>query len=176
MSSCRIRALAAVLCFAAVGWCQSSGGQTQGSQSGQALQQNQPKAVTPPAPNRSSQFSPDSSMCSPANNDAVAKSRNPSDPHAKPPSSLPATTVPGSTTPCVGTSGTVNSPAGTKQAEPPRGPGPAKPLPNRQDNSPSPFDSMNQINVATNVPRLVYGCTSQTQRGHERAHARSCES
>jgi uracil-DNA glycosylase len=62
----------------------------------------------------------------------------------------------------------VNSPAGTKQAEPPRGPGPAKPLPNRQNNSPSPFDSMNQINVATmfkdsfmGVPPKLKGVTSQ---------------
>jgi len=152
MSYCGVRELAVVLCMAAVGWCQSSSGQTQGSQSGQSLQQTQPKAVTPPAPNGSSRFSPDSSMCSPTSDDAVGRSRNPSDPHAKPPSSLPATTAPGSTTPCVGTSGTENSPAGAKQAEPRTGPTPAKPLPNRQNNSPSPFDLTNQIDVASSVP------------------------
>lgn len=152
MSYRGIRVFAVVLCMAAVGCCQSSNGQTQGFQSGQSLKQAQPKAVTPPAPNGSSRFSPDSSMCSPTSADAATRSQKSSDPHAKPPSSLPATTAPGSTTSCVGTSGTENSPAEAKQAEPRTGPTPAKPLPNRQNNSPSPFDLTNQINVASSVP------------------------
>lgn len=177
MNYCGVRALAAILCLAAFGWCQFSSGQTQAFQPGQAFQQNQPKAITPPAPDGRNQFLPDSSMCNPtANNDGVANSRKSSNPRAKPPSSLPATTAPGSTAPCVGTSGTVNSPAGTKQAEPPRGPSPAKPMPNRQNNSPSPFDSMNQLNVSTNVPRVLYACTYQTQSGQEPAPDGRCRS
>ena len=175
MNYCGKTALTAVLGVAVVGGCQSSSGQTQGSQSGQALQQNQPKTVTPPATSGDTPFSPDSAMCTPTNSDAVAKSRKSPDPHAKPPSSLPATTAPGGTTPCVGTNRIVKSPSGEKQAEPPTGITPVKPLPNRQNNSPSPFDSTNRVNVATSVPRLVYGFAYQTQSDHE-SPDRACQS
>ena len=145
-----VRPFATLLCLSSIGWCQSSRGPTQGPlPSSQTPQQNEQRTVKPPAPNGASQFSADSSTCSPVNDDTAAKAPKNSDPHARPPSSLPATTVPGSTTPCVDAGGAVKSPAGPKQTGPTGGADPTKPAPNHKNNAPSPLDSTNQTNVAT---------------------------
>lgn len=141
--------LATVICLTSMGWCQSSPGTQNTLPQGHGPQQSDQRTVIVPPANGASQFSADSSTCRPANNDRLpSKSSKNTDPHAKPPSSLPATTAPGTTTPCVDSTGTEKAPAGAKQTAPSGETAPRKPDPRKQDNAPVPLNSPNQTSVA----------------------------
>src|SRR5579864_6791937 len=143
-----VNLLATLICLTSIGWCQSSPSSQNTLPPGHAPQQNDQRTVTVPPPNGASQFSADSSTCSPANNDRLpSESSKNTDPHAKPPRSLPATTAPGTTTPCVDSTGTEKTPAGANQAAPSGGTAPRKPEPKKQDNA-VPLASPNQTSVA----------------------------
>lgn len=163
-----VNLLATVICLTSIGWCQSSPSSQNTLPPGHASQQNDQRTVTVPPPNGASQFSADSSTCSPANNDKLPKSSKNTDPHAKPPSSLPATTVPGTTTPCVDSTVIEKTPAGAKQTAPSSGTAPTKPEPKKQDNAPVPLASPNQTSVAAiffGSGRLVSASSTSDDKG-----------
>lgn len=145
--------LGTFLCLLSLGWSQTSPNSEQRTPLPNATQQrNNQRSPSPPSPNDASQFSSDSSTCSPVGSDKEVKSPKTADPHARPPSSLPATTAPGKTTPCVDTSGTEETPVGTKQMAPTNGPTKPVPSPKKQNNPPLPIGSRSPTSVARNAP------------------------
>jgi hypothetical protein len=145
--------LGTFFCLLSLGWSQTSPNPAQRTPPPNAAQQREKeRSPSPPPPNDASQFSSDSSTCSPLSSDKEAKSPKTADPHARPPSSLPATTAPGKTTPCGSTSGSAEMPAGRKQMVPTNGPTNPVPSPNKQNNTPLPIGSAPQTSGARNSP------------------------